>query len=479
MTSSKQTIAVFGGLAPAQARAHSGEHSGGSLYRGIKNLLRCDEAEIVEGIAHYVISQHRGLRLLAFLAERSRNSILPGLIAMIGWLRSFLSVRLPEGREGVAWIARLSNERRAIEPLVSLAPDLCWTELRFYSLPDVGSLKALTSSLAVRRLFRVVRTLHRRHQFFRVLRVVEFIAYYARYRDIFQNSQFSLAVMSSHSNPHGIAFNMAARANEIPAALISHGMPIRPVARLSYDLAVVHCDAARQTYFEDGCRIDQVFTHGRRRRYAPMPIGHPPRSFAVGIFLCKDVNDVILRALVSQLLLQSEVSRVLVRPHPKNLWVGVHEWATSLVGSSLTVSSGRDVFSDIQMCDVVFAGNSSVLVDAVTAGKPAGYVAGLDHGPYDVHRFLKCGLIYPVDAKRGEFTCDADEMWRFYQRPEWLNVLRLFANIDEDEDSVAAQAISMMRQLMLKSQNLIDESGGREIEIMHAQSACSFPLSGR
>ncbi|HYK19637.1 MAG TPA: hypothetical protein VEV42_02815, partial [Pyrinomonadaceae bacterium] len=423
MTSSKQTIEVFSGIAPA--RAHNAERSSGFLYRGIKNLLRCDEAEMVEGIAHYVISQHRALRILAFLAKRSRNSILPGLIAMIGWLRSFLSVRWPERREGVAWIARLSNERRAIEPLVLLAPDLRWTELKFFSLLNVGSLKLVIGNSSARHLFRIVRRLHRRHEFFKVLRVVEFIAYYARYRDIFQNSQFSLAVMSSHSNPHGIAFNMAAQANKIPIALISHGMPVRPVARLSYDLAVVHCEAARQTYFEEGCRIGRVFTHGRSRHYAPMPSGNPPQSFAVGIFLCKDVNDVILRALVSQLLLRSEVSRIVVRPHPKNLWVGINQWATSLAGPRFTLSLGQTVFSDIQMCDVVFAGNSSVLVDAVTAGKPAGYVANLDYGPYDVHQFLKCGLIYSVDEQRGVFKWNTDEIWRFYQRSPWLNVLRL------------------------------------------------------
>jgi hypothetical protein len=253
--------------------------------------------------------------------------------------------------------------------------------------------------------------------------------------------------MSSHSNPHGIAFNMAAQANKIPVALISHGMPVRPVARLSYDLAVVHCEAARQTYFEEGCRIGRVFTHGRSRHYAPMPSGNPPQSFAVGIFLCKDVNDVILRALVSQLLLRSEVSRIVVRPHPKNLWVGINQWATSLAGPRFTLSLGQTVFSDIQMCDVVFAGNSSVLVDAVAAGKPAGYVADLDYGPYDVHQFLKCGLIYSVDEQRGVFKWNTDEMWRFYQRSPWVNVLRLFANIDEDENSVAAQAIAVMRQL--------------------------------
>src|SRR5215211_7771140 len=35
------------------------------LYGGIKSLLRCDEAEVVEGIARYVISQHRALRVVS------------------------------------------------------------------------------------------------------------------------------------------------------------------------------------------------------------------------------------------------------------------------------------------------------------------------------------------------------------------------------------------------------------------------------
>jgi hypothetical protein len=38
-------------------------------------------------------------------------------------------------------------------------------------------------------------------------------------------------------------------------------------------------------------------------------------------------------------------------------------------------------------------------------------------------------------------------MQRFYRRPDWPNVLRLFANIDEDEASVAACAAAAMREL--------------------------------
>jgi len=42
-------------------------------------------------------------------------------------------------------------------------------------------------------------------------------------------------------------------------------------------------------------------------------------------------------------------------------------------------------------------------------------------------------------------------MLLFYQQPGWLNVLRLFANIDEHEETVAMQMASTMRQLAMKS----------------------------
>ena len=50
-----------------------------------------------------------------------------------------------------------------------------------------------------------------RYGVFRALRAVELLAYYRRYTELIASSRFSLAVMSSHSNPHGIGVNAAAR----------------------------------------------------------------------------------------------------------------------------------------------------------------------------------------------------------------------------------------------------------------------------
>ena len=431
---------------------NEGVEGGWLLGRGIRGLLRCDGAEVVAGIARYVMSQHGSLRVGSALMECARWTSLPAVAALLGGLKRFLEVRSGERREGVVWVARLSNERRAIEALPQLLPETDWTEWKFRRSPDAAAIRALAGlrPASVRRAFRLARRLHRRHEFFKVLRVVELLGYYARYLSLFRRGRFRLALMSSHSNPHGIAFNLAARRCGVPVALVTHGMPVRPVARLSYDLALVHCDAARQTYEEEGCRMGRVLVHSRRQHHAPMTPRPLPERLTVGVFLCKDLNERRLRDIVERLLSDTCVSRVLIRPHPKNLWRRLDEWVASRREPRLSLSTGATVFQDIAASDVVLAGNSSVLAEALTAGRPAAYVTGLDHGPPDLHAFVARGLVFRYADEHG---LDPDSMLRFYLRPDWPTALRLFANVDEDEASVASRMREALREIAMASRS--------------------------
>ncbi len=425
------------------------------LCRGIRSLLECDGAEAVEGIARFIISQDRYLQAGAEWVERERETSAPAVIALLDGVMRFLEIGGGNRRGGAVWIARLGNERRAVETLPPLLPELFWSELKFRGWPDASAFLALARNLGSdwQRVLRLARRLHHRYEFFKVLRVVELICYYSRYLGIFHSGRYCLAVTSNHSNPHGIAFNLAARKCGVPVALITHGMPVRPVARLSYDLAVVHCEAARQTYLDGGCRIDRVLIHGRKQHYQPMPAGPLPERLTVGIFLCKDVNEKRMRLIVERILGDSRVSRILVRLHPKNLWKGAEEWVSSRGKTRLRLSPGGTVFQDIKRSDIVLAGNSSVLVEAVTAGRPSGYVSDMDYGSPDLHEFVSRGLICPID---NDLNFDPEAMFRFYRRPDWPDVLRLFANIDEDEATVAAQICAAIRDLAV----LRDQSSG-------------------
>ena len=188
----------------------------------------------------------------------------------------------------------------------------------------------------------------------------------------------------------------------------------------------------------------RVLVHGRRQVHAPMSDAPLPERLSVGLFLCKDVNEERLRGLVGRLLADTRVARVLIRPHPKNLWRGLEEWVASGREPRLSLSKGQTVFQDIAASDLVLAGNSSVLAEALTAGRPAAYVRGIDHGSYDLHAFVARGLVYEYADERG---LDTEAMRRFYLRPEWAAALRLFANVDEDEATVASRTRDALREV--------------------------------
>ena len=423
--------------------ASANSRSNWLLYSGIKNLLRCDEAAVVEGIARYVISQHRTLRVVSRFVDRTKRTPIPALLTLLAWARSFLVVSPAGPLHGAAWIARLSNERRAIEPLIAFAPDLEWTEFRFHSRISIGrALRLAKQNLrSIFQVYKIGRRLHRDYDAFKVMRVLELLGYYARYLELFSQGSFFLALTSNHSNPHGIAFNLAARKCGVPVVLMSHGLPVRPVARLKYNLAVVHCNAASQTYFDEGCHIDRVLTHGRKQDHLSMAGSFPPQ-INVGVFLCKDVNEVRLKTLVDNLLANDAVSSILIRPHPKNLWVQVDSWIATRDDVRLRQSCEPVALDDMKGLQVVFGGNSSVLIESVTAGIPSGYIENLDYGSPDLHGFVAAGLIY-----RSEVNPNLNEMVRFYMRPKWQKVFRRFANIDKDESTVLAETVDAINNL--------------------------------
>ena len=80
----------------------------------------------------------------------------------------------------------------------------------------------------------------------------------------------------------------------------------------------------------------------------------------------------------------------------------------------------------------------------MVAGRPACYVRGLDHGPYDVQDFVESGLVCEVSP---EHPIDCSAIARFYAQSNWPSVLRRFADIDHSETDVAAAIRSAIDRL--------------------------------
>jgi hypothetical protein len=301
-----------------------------------------------------------------------------------------------------------------------------------------------------RRIARISRIVNRRHGAFRAYRVVELLFYYQRYVQLFASHAFQMAVISSHSNPHGIALNLAARRFGVPVVLITHGMPISPIARLDYDLAIMECDASVDVYRRAGCRLGQVLVKSRQRDYVPMANDRSTDDrLTIGIFLSKDPVEHRFVSLVHALLADGSVSRVLVRRHPVSLWPGVARCIASFGDARVCLRESGSLAEDVRECHFVMAANSTVHVDAVVAGTPSCYVRDLDHAPYDVQSFVRAGLIFELDPSRRFVPGD---VLSFYARDEWPAILRQYANVDCDEARLAPMVTSAIRTLSAQGQ---------------------------
>jgi hypothetical protein len=411
---------------PPRPNAHS------ALHAGMTALIACDSGEVVSGIVGFVVSQHRALRLLSRGLARADGSALAAALIVLNGVRCYAGVQ-PRGRGKSVVAARRPNERRAVAGLQRMLPERRWTDLAFEwrFLPVCAALASLWPSAIRdgRRSLRLARRLNRRYGVFRALRVVELFAYYRRYCELFAQRPFELAVMSSNSNPHGIALNLAARRFDVPIVLVTHGMPVRPLARLDYDLTMVECEASRRVYEEEGCGMGRTVVKSRKAEFAPMRLCRPPDGLRVGVFLSKDPVEERVMSCVRSLLADSQVAEVRVRPHPVNLWPGLAARMASLGDRRISVRSGTSLAADLAQCDLILAGNSTVLLDAVVSGCPAGYVRGFDHGPYDVQSFVRDGLICE--------STDFEAIARFYKRDGWPAILRHYADVDRDEADVA------------------------------------------
>jgi hypothetical protein len=420
----------------------------GILQRGVKNLLLCDGGDVVAGIVSFVLTQRPSLRVAAGALVRVRGTLLADAILLLNGMRCFVGVHHSGDTGQAVTVARLSNEKRAIAALRQAVPEQRRSEFAFDYRPlsVVRALPELARTIpAWRRIARISRHVSRRYDAFRAYRVVELLFYYERYVRLFAASRFRFAVMSSHSNPHGIALNLAARRLGVPVVLITHGMPVTPIAHLDYDLAIMECEASADVYRRAGCRLGRVIVKSRKRDYAPMVVQRSPDGgLRVGVFLSKDPVEGCFVSLVRALLRDSNVRRILVRPHPVNLWPGLAGCLTAMNDPRIRLSARNSILDDVRDCNVIMAGNSTVHADAVVAGRPACYVRGLDHAPYDVQSFVRDGLVYELERPD---RFDQSAVDAFYAREQWRAALRRYADVDRSDEELGPIVAAAIREL--------------------------------
>ncbi|MEO5580313.1 MAG: hypothetical protein ABIR58_06610 [Gemmatimonadaceae bacterium] len=418
------------------------------LRRGIEVQIQNDSTSMVSEIVSYVLAERRGVRWLDAGMRAASGTRLPDYFAVANGVRCFLRMRTVGSAGGILACARRDNERRAVKELRGAIGSLAWGEIRFdfHGALDPARV-GMHSHGHLARAADLARHLRRDHDMFHVLRALELVFYYDRIGRILDRGRYRVAVMSSYSNPWGIALNLAAHRRGIPVVHVMHGVPVWPVPRLDYELAIVNNQASYELLLRAGCRIDRVIVKSGQGRYRPLPLSTPKQPVKVGLLLSKQPRKESVSSWIRGLLANDGVQSVLVRPHPANLWGGLPAALNEFPADRVETSNGG-TDEDIRRCDLVIAGNSSVHVDALTAGVPAVYAKDLDHSSGDPVSFLAEGLVFSADDPH---TLRVSDATRFYGTADWIRGFRRHVNLDQSDAEVAGITRSAIDDLLSRS----------------------------
>jgi hypothetical protein len=402
------------------------------LLSGVRRQLANDSTPAVREVVRYVLAERPMVRNLDRALHALSDTAIPSWFAALNGARCRVRLRSEGATGGVLACLRRPNEQRAGEWLRSQIGELPWSDVRFDLRSAPSVLKAAKeSAFYLRRTARFARVLGEREDAFHVLRVVELLSYYAKLGEVLDQGRHRVAVMSSYSNPWGIALNLAAKARGIPVVHVMHGVALDPVPRLDYDAMILNDPRSAEAFMRAGCMVGTTIVKSAGIVRA-VPRAIPASKVCVAILLSKEADRSRVQAVIATLLAREDVGSIVIRPHPAGLWTRVADDLSAYPVDRVHISSAT-LSEDLRHAHVVIAGRSSAHVEALAAGVPSIFDPQIDTSGAAGLSFLGDGTVFvsndPARVELGSVNA-------FYQRPDWYDRFRPHANVTESPTEV-------------------------------------------
>ena len=413
------------------------------LLAGMRRQIRNDNAPAAQAIVRYVLNERPMVRALSRALRATDKTSIPDWFAAANGVRCFARMRTTGEAGGVLACARRDNERRAVEWLQSRVPSIPWANVEF-DLRGAGAALPLSHDRRkyLQRVREVSRMLRHRHGQLAALRAIELLFYYDRLGRLLDETRSRVAVMSTYTNPWGIALNLAARQRGIPVVHVMHGSPLTPLPALDYDVAIVNDAASAETLRHSGCVIQRAIVKGAPAP-RPMPRSLPPEGFHVALCLSKEPVAAEVTAWIDLLCSTRFVRGVIIRPHPLNLWRGLPETVRKYRGDGASLSQAS-LAEDLGRCFLTVAGNSSVHLEALSAGVPSIHAPSLDHTPPQALAFLGSDVVYRACRPQLRIA----EIMDYYCSSAWRSRFASYVNVERNEAEADSEVQDVIMDLM-------------------------------
>jgi hypothetical protein len=394
------------------------------MLTALRIVIEKDSGPFRQAVFDDVAQLHPAVRFARRVHRALGRSPLSTLWVGLYGLKAFLTAEQPRANAPVWAVAAYRNERRQFDWIGSLLPAGRIAALRIDSLTLLrgGAAAAFVRMLLhprdAIRVLRIIGRINKRSDFLVACRAASLLGYAVRIAGDFSRRRPRAVLVSTDSNPYGLALAFAAKRKGIPSIYVTHGhIPAGP-PRLHFDLSVLDGPALERVYSERAPIGGAVVYKGAEGEYRPMSTRNlrGPRA-NIGVFLSLRTDWPRLGEVLREMKRRLGPDRMVVRMHPNEL-VRPSNALQSLAGiDGAEISRGETILlADAARCDVVFAAGSSCHLTLLRYGVPTASVDGLDLVPKDFYGFERARI---VPHFRGVEEIDLAAIAAFYEDPDW------------------------------------------------------------
>ena len=366
------------------------------------------------------------------------------LVALYGF-SYYLRTQLPQ--EKVRWlgIALYPNEVKQLDDLDALMGEdkparVTW---RF----TAQGMAALARLGDVCRVLRVVKHIDKTHTFMPACRVTVALFLYMRLKPWLTVHEVKAVVVTSDYSPDGAALTSAAGGLGIPRIYMPHALPSLHIpgrSMLSYDLYLFDSEAMAERFAKISPLTGEVIYRGVRGKHLGLRLsGLAATRPRVGIFLSSGTRLAALKETIAALA-RFNPSAILVRGHPVDFSNPDFSALSAVPG--VCISKHTTLEEDTLACDIIIAGNSTVILECLRLGTPTVYYGALDMIPYDYNGFVAAGLVQDIAPVE---TFDMNSVARFFDI-NWLSHMAYFDAAYGKDSTVLAQHLRTSLMALLK-----------------------------
>lgn len=394
----------------------------GFFFQAIK-----DNTDFKRSLFLYYIRKRKLLFILYRLIEKFKDGFFGAIIGLSFYSVNYLFIRFPQNRKRISML-QLKTEKKSYRDIFSSNGSKIGI-IHHSLLTSFPSIKLLVRNFSSRKIFHgfhILGIILKRYDLFVALRAIQYLAYYDRFDLEIDRKDTSMIIVFTDGNPHGRALMQVANKKRIKLCFISHGEPNEPVLPIYCDLVCLLGERSLLKYKKSRSRFGKVLYHGHRDIFKKIREIEFRKNIQIGIFLSKSTSlDEVVK--LNYLLEKAfKCKAILIRKHP-NMNLSKEEEAELLKNSKVQISGDKSINRDIEMCDFVFAGDSTVHLDILLRGCPSLYCRDLEKASFDRYGYVKEGLIL-------EWNIDMppDEINNFYQELNEKNMINYYLNIEKD-----------------------------------------------